>query len=113
MISILFWAMMFYFFRDYGFIDIHCYLNALIISLETITTVGYTVSDISFSYSIFFFFLIDDNPVAFVLLFCEMMQSVFINSFCIGVIYARVSRALVDSWYHLYSLDESSLDYLQ
>ena len=56
----------------------------MIISLETITTVGYTVSDVSFN----------DQPVAFILLFCEMMQSVLMNSFCIGVIYARVSRAL-------------------
>lgn len=61
----------------------------------------------------FLFFLIDDNPVAFVLLFCEMMQSVFMNSFCIGVIYARVSRALVGASFHLYALDESSLDYFQ
>ena len=39
---------MFYEFREYGFIDVHNYLNACIISLETITTVGYTVTDISF-----------------------------------------------------------------
>ena len=39
---------MFYEFREYGFIDVHSYLNACIISLETITTVGYTVTDISF-----------------------------------------------------------------
>ena len=36
--------------------------------------------------------------MAFILLFCEMMQSVLMNSFCIGVIYARVSRALVRSF---------------
>lgn len=47
---------------------------------------------------LFSLYLVDDNPVAFVLLFCEMMQSVFMNSFCIGVIYARVSRALVHSF---------------
>ena len=57
--------MMFYFFRSYGFIDIHCYLNALIISLETITTVGYTVSDISFSYSIFIFQTSRRQPCCF------------------------------------------------
>ena len=38
---------------------------------------------------------LDDEPVAFVLLYCEMMQSVMMNAFCIGVIYARLSRALV------------------
>ena len=46
--SVLFWGFMFYEFREYGFIDVHNYLNACIISLETITTVGYTVTDISF-----------------------------------------------------------------
>lgn len=51
MISILFWALLFYIFRDKGFVDIHCFLNAAIISLETITTVGYTVTDISFGIS--------------------------------------------------------------
>lgn len=84
MISILFWALLFYIFRDKGFVDIHCFLNAAIISLETITTVGYTVTDISF----------DDQPVAFILLYGEMMQSILMNSFCIGVVYARLSRAL-------------------
>lgn len=44
---------MFYTFRNYGFIDIHNYLNAMIISLETITTVGYTVTDVSFSIIMF------------------------------------------------------------
>ncbi|OAO14366.1 hypothetical protein AV274_3956 [Blastocystis sp. ATCC 50177/Nand II] len=83
-LSVLFWGFMFYEFREYGFIDVHNYLNACIISLETITTVGYTVTDISFH----------DEPVAFVLLYCEMMQSVMMNAFCIGVIYARLSRAL-------------------
>ena len=92
---------MFYIFRDYGFIDIHCYLNALVISLETIATVGYTVTDISFStfYSslLLCFYCIDDQPVAFLLLFGEMMQSILMNSFCIGVVYARLSRAFVRS----------------
>ena len=46
--SVLFWGFMFDEFRQYGFIDVHNYLNACIISLETITTVGYTVTDISF-----------------------------------------------------------------
>ena len=70
----------------------------MIISLETITTVGYTVSDISFSQTLEMYLIVDDQPVAFILLFCEMMQSVLMNSFCIGVIYARVSRALVRSF---------------
>lgn len=44
---------MFYTFRQYGFIDIHNYLNALIISVETMFSVGYTVTDVSFSILLF------------------------------------------------------------
>lgn len=96
MVSIFFWATLFYIFRSYGFVDIHCFQNALVISLETITTVGYTVSDISFRIGKELVELsIEDKPLAFCLLFGEMMQSVFMNSFCIGVVYARLSRALV------------------
>ena len=108
---------MFYIFRDYGFIDIHCYLNALVISLETIATVGYTVTDISFSTLFssppFCFYSIDDQPIAFCLLFCEMMQSILMNSFCIGVVYARLSRAFVYSIWGYWQLDSCSFDYLQ
>lgn len=50
--SVFIWASFFYIFRSYGFVDIHCFQNALIISLETITTVGYTVTDISFSFAL-------------------------------------------------------------
>lgn len=83
-LSIILWASLFYMFRSYGFIDIHSAWSAMFISLETITTVGYTVTDITFN----------KQPVAFVLLFCEMMQAILMNSFCIGVVYARFSRAL-------------------
>ena len=86
---------MFYTFRSYGFIDIHNYLNALVISLETIATVGYTVTDISFSRASLWCLRLDDQPIAFILLFCEMMQSILMNSFCIGIVYARLSRAFV------------------
>lgn len=44
----MFWATLFYIFRDYGFVDISTYVAAMIISLETITTVGYSVTDINF-----------------------------------------------------------------
>ena len=57
----------------------------MIISLETITTVGYSVTDITFG----------DHPIAFVLLYGEMMQAILMNSFCIGLIYTRLSRAIV------------------
>ena len=50
--SVFIWASFFYIFRSYGFVDIHCFQNARIISLETITTVGYTVTDISFSFAL-------------------------------------------------------------
>lgn len=80
-----FWAILFYLFRDYGFVDITTYVSAMIISLETITTVGYSVTDITFG----------DHPIAFVLLYCEMMQAILMNSFCIGLIYTRLSRAIV------------------
>ena len=33
--------------------------------------------------------------IAFCLLFGEMMQAIIMNSFCIGVVYARISRAFV------------------
>ena len=95
--SVFIWAFFFYVFRSYGFVDIHCFQNALIISLETITTVGYTVTDISFSFAVGVHSSADDQPVAFILLYCEMMQSILMNSFCIGVVYARFSRALVRS----------------
>ena len=81
-----FWAILFYLFRDYGFVDITTYVSAMIISLETITTVGYSVTDITFG----------DHPIAFVLLYCEMMQAILMNSFCIGLIYTRLSRAIVE-----------------
>ena len=38
---------------------------------------------------------LDDQPIAFCLLFGEMMQAIIMNSFCIGVVYARISRAFV------------------
>ena len=57
----------------------------MIISLETITTVGYSVTDINFG----------DHTIAFFLLYCEMMQAILMNSFCIGLIYTRLSRAIV------------------
>ena len=85
MVSVFFWAILFYLFRDYGFVDITTYVSAMIISLETITTVGYSVTDITFG----------DHPIAFVLLYCEMMQAILMNSFCIGLIYTRLSRAIV------------------
>ena len=40
---------------------------------------------------------LDDQPIAFCLLFGEMMQAIIMNSFCIGVVYARISRAFVRS----------------
>lgn len=80
-----FWAILYYLFRDYGFVDITTYVSAMIISLETITTVGYSVTDITFG----------DHPIAFVLLYGEMMQAILMNSFCIGLIYTRLSRAIV------------------
>lgn len=39
---------MFYLFRDYGFVDITTFVAAMIMSLQTITTVGYSVTDINF-----------------------------------------------------------------
>ena len=83
--SVFFWATLFYLFRDYGFVDITTYVAAMIISLETITTVGYSVTDINFG----------DHTIAFFLLYCEMMQAILMNSFCIGLIYTRLSRAIV------------------
>ena len=83
--SVLFWATLFYIFRNHGFVDITTYTAAMIISLETITTVGYSVTDINFS----------DSKLAFCLLYGEMMQAVLMNSFCVGIIYARLSRAIV------------------
>ena len=112
MITINFWAALFYWFRDDGFVDVHCYINAAIISLETITTVGYTVTDISFSTPIVSGRTVDDQPVAFILLYGEMMQSILMNSFCIGVVYARLSRALV-RLFPASHLDASSLHHFQ
>ena len=83
--SVLLWAALFYIFRDHGFVDITTYTAAMIISLETITTVGYSVTDINFA----------DSKLAFCLLYGEMMQAVLMNSFCVGIIYARLSRAIV------------------
>ncbi|OAO15878.1 Inward rectifier potassium channel irk-1 [Blastocystis sp. ATCC 50177/Nand II] len=87
LVSVLFWATLFYIFRDYGFVDISTYVAAMIISLETITTVGYSVTDINFG----------DHPIAFFLLYGEMMQSILMNSFCIGIVYTRLSRAITRS----------------
>ncbi|KNB44353.1 hypothetical protein JH06_3746 [Blastocystis sp. subtype 4] len=87
LVSVFFWATLFYLFRDYGFVDITTYVAAMIISLETITTVGYSVTDINFG----------DHTIAFFLLYCEMMQAILMNSFCIGLIYTRLSRAITRS----------------
>lgn len=87
LVSVLFWATLFYLFRDYGFVDISTFVAAMIISLQTITTVGYSVTDINFG----------DHPIAFFLLYGEMMQSILMNSFCIGIVYTRLSRAITRS----------------
>ena len=86
-VSVIFWAALFYLFRDSGFVDITTFVAAMIISLETITTVGYSVSDINFG----------DHPIAFFLLYGEMMQAILMNSFCIGIVYTRLSRAITRS----------------
>ena len=42
------WATILYLFRDYGFVDISSFVAAMIISMETLFTVGYSVTDINF-----------------------------------------------------------------
>ena len=67
----------------------------MIISLETITTVGYSVSDINFGPFPSLTSLSGDHTLAFFLLYGEMMQAILMNSFCIGIVYTRLSRAIV------------------
>ena len=67
----------------------------MIISLETITTVGYSVSDINFGLFFSLASLSGDHTLAFFLLYGEMMQAILMNSFCIGIVYTRLSRAIV------------------
>ena len=87
--------MLFYLFRDHGFVDITTFVAAMIISLETITTVGYSVSDINFGLFFSLASLSGDHTLAFFLLYGEMMQAILMNSFCIGIVYTRLSRAIV------------------
>ena len=79
--------MLFYLFRDHGFVDITTFVAAMIISLETITTVGYSVSDINFGLFFSLASLSGDHTLAFFLLYGEMMQAILMNSFCIGIVY--------------------------
>ena len=67
----------------------------MIISLETITTVGYSVSDINFGPFSFLNSPPGDHTLAFFLLYGEMMQAILMNSFFIGIVYTRLSRAIV------------------
>ena len=67
----------------------------MIISLETITTVGYSVSDINFGPFSSLSSPPGDHTLAFFLLYGEMMQAILMNSFCIGIVYTRLSRAIV------------------
>ncbi|KAK8814145.1 hypothetical protein WA158_008007 [Blastocystis sp. Blastoise] len=79
-ISVFFWGTVYYFSRSQGFVDINSYVAALFISLETMTTIGYTVTDIT------------GHWLAFVLVFAQALQGILMSSFSIGLIYTRLSR---------------------
>lgn len=81
-------------------------------SLQTITTTGYSVTDINFGIYLNEKMLsVGDHPIAFFLLFGEMMQSILMNSFCIGIVYTRLSRAIVYLLFFFLILDTNTLHY--